>query len=207
MSAEPRAIASPGADDDRALAARILGGERQLFATLVARHQRGVFALCLRMVGNPADAEELAQETFVRAWRALASYDGQHRLSTWIYRIALNACRDLLRSKPHGEQAYGLEPDVQVGPGDARPSETPLGALQTEQLRRFVERGLARLPGPYREVLVLRENQGLSYEEISRITGDTVGALKVRAVRARDRLLQVLEEMDPRACEELRRGP
>lgn len=144
------------------------------------------------MTGNRADAEELAQETFVRAFRALASFELDKVFSTWLYRIAVNACRDHLRSRRRTEAPYGIDPGPVASEGGG-----PDGDLQRVEVRKGVERALQLLPEKYREVLVLRHYEGVPYEEIAHITGDTVGALKVRAVRARAALISLLRALEP----------
>ncbi len=144
------------------------------------------------MCGNTADADELTQEAFLRAYLHLSSFDSRHKFSTWIYRIALNACRDRLRSKPHGESTYGLDP----GPLPTEVRESPDGAMARTELRQALNTALDLLPAKYREALVLRHLEDLSYEAISEMTGDTVGALKVRVVRGRTMLLEQLRNVD-----------
>lgn len=168
-------------------------GDASAYARLVERYHRGIYGLCLRMCGNPADAEELTQEAFVRAFRHLDRFDPRHKFSTWIYRIALNACRDLLRARPHRETAYGLDP----GPLPEERREGPDGHAARAELRRALSLALEQLSPKYREALVLRHVEGLPYEEIAQITGDTVGALKVRVVRGRAMLLERLVRIDP----------
>ena len=131
--------------------------------------QDRVYTLCLRMTGNREDALDLAQETFLNAWRGLPSFQGNSSFSTWVYRLASNACIDFLRRRKRRQQAESPPPwtsgeDPPAEPADPRGS--PEDELERRELRRAVERGLQALPEHHRQVLLMRELSGLSYQEI-----------------------------------------
>jgi len=173
---------------ERAHIERAQRGDAIAFRALVERHHRGVFSLARRMTGDAAEAEDLTQETFARAFVALDDFDSSFRLSTWLYRIALNACRDHLKSPRRREQ-----PDPSAANGAAH-VPAPEAAMDRDREAVRVRAALERLSPSYREALVLKDMQGLAYEEIREITGAPVTALKIRVLRARARLRAFLEE-------------
>ncbi len=171
---------------------RALEGDALAFRAIVERHHRGLYALAVRMIGDRTEAEDVVQETFAKAFRRLDSFDPAFRLSTWLYRIALNTCRDHLKSPRRRERPRGLSAVQAHTPAD----DSMRADALLEQSRRAarVHTAIDRLKPTHREVLVLKDLQELSYEEIHRITGAPVTALKIRAVRARAKLRLLLEE-------------
>lgn len=161
-------------------------GDALAFETLVHRHQEAVFRVALRMLGNRPDAEEAVQDAFVRAWRALPSFDGRSRFSTWLYRITVNCCLTALQSRRPGEgELTGAEPAPGPGPGEAARTRESMHALTG---------AIGRLTPQQRAPLVLRELEGLSYEEIGEVLQLSPAAVKGRLHRAR---LELVEEMRP----------
>lgn len=195
-------IGSDGTDEAEARAVerraieQVLAGERAAFRVLVERHQRGVHAMIYRMVHNASDADDLAQQAFVAAFAALGSFDLEQRFSTWLYRIAINLAKDHLKSKKRTETAL---PDGDVHEaafaGQVAAPDAPAAARERQAL---LERALGMLSVDDREILVLKDVEELSFEEIKQITGRPVTALKIRAVRARARLRQALETIAPK---------
>lgn len=173
---------------------RCLAGDREAFADLVARHQDRVHGLCLRLcAGHGADAADLAQETFVRAYRALGRFDPNRPLLPWLLRIAANLCRDhgrRLRARPEhlGEDGTDRWPDPAPGP------ET---ALIREQDRRAVRRAVAELPDHLRLLIALAYDEELPLAEVARITGLPLTVVKNRLFRARRALAARLAKEDP----------
>jgi RNA polymerase sigma-70 factor (ECF subfamily) len=187
-------------DEARAVERRaveaVLAGERAAFRVLVERHHHGVHALMYRMVHNAADAEDLAQQAFLLAFDALGSFDVEQRFSTWLYRIAINAAKDHLKSKKRTEAPLpdGDVPEAAFS-GRVEATDEPARARQR---RALLERALATLSIEDREILVLKDVEELSFEEIKEITRRPITALKIRAVRARARLRKALEKLAPR---------
>ncbi len=166
------------------------GGDRDAFGVLVEKHQGMVYSLALRMVGNPEDAADLAQTAFLNAWRGLASFDGRSAFSTWLYRLTSNACTDFLRREKRRSQLSTTledgddeEEDRQLDLPDERWS--PEKALEQSELREAIRQGLASLSDSHREVLLLRELEGMSYTEIAQALELEEGTVKSRIARAR----------------------
>ena len=163
-------------------------GDAAAFEQLMLASQDRVYTLCLRMTGDREDALDLAQETFLNAWRGLPSFQGNSSFSTWVYRLASNACIDFLRKRTRRqeqESAASLDGGEDSLPEPADPRGTPEEALERAELRRAVERGLQSLPEHHRQVLVMRELSGLSYQEISETLELDLGTVKSRIARAR----------------------
>jgi RNA polymerase sigma-70 factor (ECF subfamily) len=160
-------------------------GDRDAFDALVRMHCARVYALLFRVIGNHEDAEDLAQETFVRAFRSLAHYRGDAAFSTWLFRIALHLARDHHRRRGTGARVVGLD-DVPA----------PAAAPEVDATRRELARGLSlaldKLPHALRAALVLRLFEGLEYEEIARATGVRPGTARTQVMKARRLLLRLL---------------
>jgi RNA polymerase sigma-70 factor (ECF subfamily) len=192
------------ADDAQinALVARAREGDRGSFDSLVEFYTPQIYNLALRIVGSRDDAEDCVQEAFVRAFCALRSFRGEAAFSTWLYRVALNVATDAARKRSRSPLPIsGLAPDgSEPGPPDlerlaahgrAEASE-PEGVLFAEQRRQIILKAICRLPEHQRAVVVLYDFQGLSYEEIARITQTRVGTVKSRLNRARLALKDLL---------------
>lgn len=168
-------------------------GDQNAFAELVRLYEKKVFALTLRMCKNPEDAAEAAQEAFLAAWQGLPNFRGDAAFSTWLYRLASNACVDLLRREGRHRDAAGPsfnddEANLEVPDTAASPHDL----AERAELRAQVEDGLAALSPEHREVLVLREIHQLSYDEISRILNLDTGTVKSRISRGRRQLRNFL---------------
>ena len=174
--------------EERRVIAAVLAGDVNQFEALVLAHQKTVYALCFRMLGSAEDASDAAQETFFRAYRALRSFRGDSRFSTWLYRLGSNICLDMLRKRP-GTQELPLEESMTNIPDS---SAAPQEALERKELQRAVQAGLLKLPPDFRQVLLLREVGGLSYEEIARAANLSPGTVKSRIARARNKLSDIL---------------
>ena len=168
-------------------------GDQEAFAQLVARYEQRVLALTTRMCSNAADAEEAAQEAFLSAWQGLPFFRGDASFSTWLYRLASNACVDLLRREGRWRANLSLDDeDAAIDLPDHALS--PHSEAERSELRRQIEDGLRALPPEYRQVLVLREVHQRSYGEISQILSLDLGTVKSRINRARKRLRKILLE-------------
>lgn len=181
--------------DDSQLVDRALAGSEEAYRELVQRFERPVYGLILRLVRDPATAEDLAQETFLKAFGALPRYDRQHKMASWLFKIAHNTSIDWLRrrgvapvSLTAGEEG---EPDF----GERLPdlsAETPEHAAERADLARALDRALGTLRPDYREVMVLRFREGLAYEEIAEVMGLPLGTVKTHIHRARKELAVVM---------------
>lgn len=173
---------------ERELVSRARAGDTAAFEQLMLDSQDRVYTLCLRMTGNREDALDLAQEAFLNAWRGLASFQGNSSFSTWVYRLASNACIDFLRKRKRrqqGESPHSLDDEEAPLPEPADPRGSPEEELERRELRRAVERGLQALPDHHRQVLVMRELSGMSYQEIGAVLDLDLGTVKSRIARAR----------------------
>jgi RNA polymerase sigma-70 factor (ECF subfamily) len=177
------------ADERRAIEA-VLGGDRKAFRLLVERHQRGIYGVIYRLVHSAADAEDLAQQAFLSAFDALGRFDLEARFSSWIYRIAVNLAKDHLKSRQRGEQPSAAEPSEALFAGLVPPTDQPAVAAERHQL---ISQALGALSWKDREVLVLKDLEELSYEEMGEILHRPITALKIRVLRARSRLKAELE--------------
>jgi RNA polymerase sigma-70 factor (ECF subfamily) len=177
----------PVEEADDSLVERVLVGDTAAFVLLVERYKRPVYTLAYRLLGNPADAEDAAQETFVRAYTRLTSYQPGSRFGSWLLSITSHWCIDFLRRRRAVSlDAAGIVNGEPIGPSTADEHPEAL-ALQSER-RREVRQWLASLPEPYRSVLVLRYWHDLSYAEISETTGLPVSTIRMRLFRARQLL-------------------
>jgi RNA polymerase sigma-70 factor (ECF subfamily) len=182
--------------DDAQLVARCLKQDQEAFGRLIDRHAATIVNLAYRMVGNRAEAEDLAQETFLSAFKSLSTFRADAKFSTWLYRIATNKCKDWLRVKRPGQ---GLQ-DVAVNEAlDVHVAEdrTPERLLSQQQVAQELEQAIQRLPPLYREAFVLKHVEGLSYEEMQEILGVHGDTLKMRVYKGRVQLSRELAELNP----------
>ena len=174
---------------DEALAASAAGGDRYAFEQLVERHRAAVYRLARAMTANHADADDAAQETFIRIHRALGSYDPTRPFKAWMLRIARNTSLNVLRSTRPG-RTVPIDEDMPEPPD---PAPGPEEALRTRQAGASLSRALAALPEELRTVLVLRAQDGMSYREIAGVMGCRIGTVMSRLSRARERILKALD--------------
>lgn len=174
----------------------VLKGDVQAYEAIVRSYEKKVYNLALRMVGNPDDAADMAQETFIKAYKALGSFRSDSKFSVWLYRIATNVCLDFLRRKSRSNTVSLTADDDD---GDAQLDIPDLNGNPEEELSRkltidAVQRGLQTLGEQQRSILVLREINGLSYEKIAQTLDIDIGTVKSRIFRARKRLCAFLIE-------------
>ena len=180
---------------EQELIRRAKQGDHSAFEQLLRNNQDRVFSLAFRMVNNREDAADLAQEAFLKAWQGLRTFQGESAFSTWVYRLTTNVCIDVLRKQ---KRRQDIEPvvsldDLEVSwaqPADH--SQDPQRRLEREEMSRAVARGLEQLPDHQRQVLVMRELSGLSYQEIAEKLDLDLGTVKSRIARARLALRKIL---------------
>jgi len=182
---------------EQELIARAKAGDDEAFAQLMRDNEKRIYNLTLRMTENPEDAMDLAQEAFLNAWRGLKFFKGDSAFSTWVYRLASNACIDHLRRKKRRQDIdlpmpADEEDDSQPDIPDER--FQPEQELERQELRRAVANGLEQLSDEHRQVLVMREINGLSYQEIADVLDLEAGTVKSRIARARNSLRKILLE-------------
>lgn len=174
---------------------RVLNGDADEYEKLVLEYQKNVYNLALRMTGDPEDAADMAQEAFIKAYNSLSGYRGDSKFSVWLYRIVSNICLDFLRAKKRRQTVSlsvtdddGEESELDV----ADDSQSPETLFERSMTRDAVRRGLASLTPEYRQILILRELQGMSYDEIASVLGLESGTVKSRIFRARKKLCAFL---------------
>ncbi len=180
-------------EESAGLVERLRAGEARAFEELVRSYQHRVFGVALRMLGNAAEAEEVAQEVFLRVHRAIGDFRGEAKLSTWLYAIASRLCLTRLgaaerRLRREGDEALVRLPDGQADPG---------AAFERGELEAALSRAIAELPDDRRIVVVLRDLEGLAYEEIAEALDLAVGTVRSRLHRARMDLKDKLERFFP----------
>lgn len=191
-------------DEDLSLVRRICAGERQLFHQLVSRYERFLYRTALAITRNPADAEEVVQEAFLRAYEHLEQFRGEARFSTWLIQIALNTAHMKLR-KDHASLWESLDEPVETEDGPVAREvvewrENPEEQLGREEMEQVLHQALQGLPPGYREVIILRDMQQLSTQETAEVLGLSLANVKTRLLRAR---LQLRD----RLSRSMRKGP
>ena len=164
---------------DTQLIERTLGGEPDAFNTLVRRWERQIYGLTLRMLGRDDEARDATQETFLSAYRNLSKFRGEAKFSSWIYRIALNICNTRLRGR--SRNLVSLEEQQEEKGFELAADSEDLGAgIQQQQVARAVRKALQGLPAEMRQVIVMKEYEGLKFSEISDILGIPLSTVKTR---------------------------
>jgi RNA polymerase sigma-70 factor (ECF subfamily) len=181
--------------DDAALIRRSLGGDQEAFGVLVSRHARSILSVTSRMLGQTADAEDVAQETFVAAFRSLARFQFDAKFSTWLYRIAVNKCTDALRARRPTVSLDQPADDDTTTAWQPLDDATPEWELEQVELAWELDKGIEALPHMYRESFVLKHIEGLGYDEMSAILGVHRDTLKMRVYKARTLLCRSLAHL------------
>lgn len=178
--------------DEATLVERHRHGDEEAFTEIYRQFETMVYNLALRMSGNPADAEDITQETFVRAYRHLTKFKGKSSLKTWIFRIALNCSKTRLRRRGRREARQIDDGEVELERAqDGR--RTPEDRTVATDLSLTVREGLERLPAHYREAVLLRDFEDMNYSEIAAVLGVRIGTVRSRIARGRERLRRLLE--------------
>ncbi len=186
-------------ETDGSLVRRVQRGDKSAFDLLVRKYQHKVVKLVMRYVGGQAEAEDVAQEAFIKAYRALANFRGDSAFYTWLYRIAINTAKNTIGSRERrmisiegggedGDESYDLADRLQD-------NATPEALAMTDEIRDTVNRAIASLPEDLRTAIVLRELEGLSYEDIAATMSCPVGTVRSRIFRAREAIDARLREV------------
>ena len=184
---------------DQLLVERVQAGDKQAFDLLVSKYQRRLMRLLSRIVHDPAEAEDVVQETFIKAYRALRRFRGDSAFYTWLYRIGVNTAKNFLvlqarrtptSTETDAEQAEGFEDGEQL-----RDINTPESMLASKQIVQTVNAAMDALPVDLRTAIALREIEGLSYEEISEIMACPIGTVRSRIFRAREVIAEKLKPL------------
>ena len=166
---------------DEELVARSRGGDLDSFNQLVLRWERPIYALAYRVIGREEDARDVAQETFLRAFRALSGFKGQAKFSSWLYRITLNLCRDWIRRERRAPVAQAPEGvDLIELASEAEPVESIEDLVARRELGRAVAKAMAMLPEEQRTAIVLKEYHGLTFQEIADLLDCPLSTVKTR---------------------------
>lgn len=187
-------------ENDNALISRFRDGDTAAFEELMIRHETRIYSTCLYFLKNREDAEDAAQEVIIKLYRKLDTFRQESSFSTWMNYVAANTCKDFLRKRTR-DRVLSLDEEIETGDGqmqreipDERPG--PGECLEQKELRDALVRAVERLSGEHRAVMLMREYQQLSYEEIGEILGISLGTVKSRIHRARGELRQILHSME-----------
>jgi RNA polymerase sigma-70 factor (ECF subfamily) len=186
-----------GAVTDQQLVERVQRGDKSAFDLLVLKYQHKIMSLISRYVQDSDEVQDVAQEAFIKAYRALPRFRGDSAFYTWLYRIAINTAKNHLvsRSRRPPSRDVDLEDAQYMEAGDAlRDQETPESSLFGDELREVVNGALKKLPDDLRAAVTLREFDGLSYEEIAEVMECPVGTVRSRIFRARDAIDRSVKE-------------
>lgn len=182
---------------EKMLIEKSIDGDVTCFEDLIREHQVYAYNIAYKMMGNAQDAEDIAQEAFVKVYRNIGKFNMKSSFSTWLYRIVVNTCKDELKRRKESTISLDQERETESGSvkieiGDERMN--PSGVLDRKGTREMVHEAISKLPANNRSVLILRDLQGFSYEEISEIEGVPVGTIKSRINRGRVLLKKILTE-------------
>ena len=183
------------ASSDEELVARSMGGDLDSFNQLVLRWERPIYALAYRVIGREEEARDVAQETFLRAFRALSGFKGQAKFSSWLYRITLNLCRDWIRKEKRTRVSQAPEGlDIIELAGAATPTETIEQRIGRKDLGRAVSKAMAALPEEQRTAIILKEYHGLTFQEIADMLGCPLSTVKTRLYQGLSVVRKQLEQ-------------
>lgn len=181
--------------NDSAVVERVRAGDKQAFNLLVARYQYKIQNLVARLIRDPAEQEDVAQETFIKAYRAIGNFRGDSTFYTWLYRIAINTAKNHLVGAGRKPPARDVDVDDSTMLGQVEglvEMNSPEAILQNDELVNTIRQAIAELPDELREAIMLREFDGLSYEDIADVMGCPIGTVRSRIFRARDAIEQAM---------------
>jgi RNA polymerase sigma-70 factor, ECF subfamily len=196
----PTPTATPN-DSDTILVERTVAGDKKAFELLVIKYERRIQRLIGRMVRDVDLIEDIAQETFIRAYRALSQFRGDAQFYTWLYRIAVNTAKkalmELKRDRTISENSFKSGDDDETSPleNELTTTETPEAILASKEIAGMVNAAMAALPEELRQAITLRELEGLSYEEISEVMNCPIGTVRSRIFRAREAISQKVKPL------------
>ncbi len=197
----PTEALAPPADSDLLLVERSVAGDHKAFELLVIKYQRRIQRLIGRMVRDVDLVEDIAQETFIRAYRALAQFRGDAQFYTWLYRIAVNTAKkalmDMKRDPTVSENSFKSADDdeTSVLENELTSPDTPDAVLASKEIAEMVNAAMEALPEELRQAITLREIEGLSYEEISEAMNCPIGTVRSRIFRARESISQRIKPL------------
>ena len=186
-------------DEDNELITSFNAGSKRAFDSLVLKYQDRIFNLCYRFLGDHEEADDSAQETFIKVYRSLKKFRFESEFSTWLYRIAVNTCKNKLSSQKYRRDRKmvrldnGREGAAHINTISDK-TGSPENNLEKKEREILIQKAIKSLPDDFKSVVVLRDVEGLSYEMTARITGYNIGTVKSKLSRARERLRKKLED-------------
>lgn len=174
-------------------------GNLEAYEVLISQYEKKIYALCLHLLKNSEEAYDAAQEVCIKLWKQLSTFKGQSKLSTWIYRMTTNQCLDILRKNKRKGQEISLFLDEELGEEEKLTDQTAIwhdisSHMEEKELGEVLKQGIGELKEDYRVIIVLRDVEQRSYEEISDILDISLGTVKSRLSRARSTLKKILEQ-------------
>ena len=184
--------------DDKVLVARCKEGDRDAFRILVQKYERRIYGIVVGMIRDREEAWDLTQEVFVKVYRHLGSFEGNSSLYTWMYRITVNLCIDHIRKRKNAvleyDDARNHDGPVGLDSPVGKPADTPPQRLLREELVGKVNLALEKLSPKHKQIIILREVEGLAYQEIADVLGISIGTVMSRLFHARKNMQRVLEK-------------
>ena len=184
---------------DKQLVERVRRGDKRAFDLLILKYQHKIISIVGRYLGDQNDVQDVSQETFIKAYRAIPNFRGESAFYTWLYRIAVNTAKNHLVSKSRRPPNIDVDIDdgeFQNNSAGLRDNESPQASLATSQMEQVIFRSIENLPSELRIAVTLREFDGLSYEEIAKIMNCPVGTVRSRIFRAREAIEKKIMLMD-----------
>ena len=185
-------------EEDQQLVERVQRGDKRAFDLLVLKYQHKILGLIVRFVRDPHEAQDVAQEAFIKAYRALANFRGDSQFYTWLYRIAINTAKNYLVARgrrPPESDISAEDAEFMEGDHDLKDIESPERLMLRDEIEATVHRAIAALPEDLRTALTLREFDGLSYEDIAAVMQCPVGTVRSRIFRAREAVDKALQPL------------